>query len=58
MEYVEAGDCATLIKNIGPLPCDLARYVLDGGMGGGVVASGNGLMFFFCEGEGWKFFMN
>ena len=26
MEYVEGGDCATLIKNIGPLPFDMARY--------------------------------
>ena len=25
MEYVEGGDCATLIKNIGPLPLDMAR---------------------------------
>ena len=25
MEYVEGGDCATLIKNIGPLPFDMAR---------------------------------
>ena len=25
MEYVEGGDCATLLKNIGPLPLDLAR---------------------------------
>ena len=28
MEYVEGGDCATLLKNIGgPLPLDLARLV-------------------------------
>ena len=28
MEYVEGGDCATLLKNIGgPLPFDLARLV-------------------------------
>lgn len=25
MEYVEGGDCATLLKNIGPFPLDLAR---------------------------------
>lgn len=25
MEYVEGGDCATLLKNMGPLPVDLAR---------------------------------
>ncbi|XP_046356906.2 microtubule-associated serine/threonine-protein kinase 3-like isoform X5 [Haliotis rufescens] len=25
MEYVEGGDCATLLKNVGPLPLDLAR---------------------------------
>lgn len=25
MEYVEGGDCATLLKNIGPLPLDLSR---------------------------------
>ncbi|XP_041436464.1 microtubule-associated serine/threonine-protein kinase 4 isoform X3 [Xenopus laevis] len=25
MEYVEGGDCATLLKNIGPLPVDMAR---------------------------------
>ncbi|XP_029023714.1 microtubule-associated serine/threonine-protein kinase 1 isoform X2 [Betta splendens] len=25
MEYVEGGDCATLLKNIGPLPVELAR---------------------------------
>lgn len=25
LEYVEGGDCATLIKNIGALPMDLAR---------------------------------
>jgi microtubule-associated serine/threonine kinase len=26
MEYVEGGDCATMLKNIGgPLPLDLAR---------------------------------
>ena len=26
MEYVEGGDCASLLKNSGPLPMDLARY--------------------------------
>ncbi|KAI1289334.1 Microtubule-associated serine/threonine-protein kinase 3 [Halotydeus destructor] len=26
MEYVEGGDCATLLKNIGPLPVDMARF--------------------------------
>lgn len=26
MEYVEGGDCATLLKNIGPLPSDMARF--------------------------------
>lgn len=26
MEYVEGGDCASLLKNNGPLPMDLARY--------------------------------
>ncbi|XP_055591772.1 microtubule-associated serine/threonine-protein kinase 1-like [Uranotaenia lowii] len=26
MEYVEGGDCATLLKNIGPLPFDMARF--------------------------------
>ncbi|XP_054720628.1 microtubule-associated serine/threonine-protein kinase 3-like [Uloborus diversus] len=26
MEYVEGGDCATLLKNMGPLPVDLARF--------------------------------
>lgn len=26
MEYVEGGDCATLLKTIGPLPCDMARF--------------------------------
>uniref|UniRef100_A0A3Q1I5W3 non-specific serine/threonine protein kinase n=1 Tax=Anabas testudineus TaxID=64144 RepID=A0A3Q1I5W3_ANATE len=25
MEYVEGGDCATLLKNIGPLPVEMAR---------------------------------
>ncbi|XP_053303979.1 microtubule-associated serine/threonine-protein kinase 4 isoform X2 [Spea bombifrons] len=25
MEYVEGGDCATLLKNIGPLPVDMAQ---------------------------------
>lgn len=25
MEYVEGGDCASLLKNMGPLPMDLAR---------------------------------
>jgi len=30
LEYVEGGDCATLLKNTGgPLPFDLARYVAD-----------------------------
>lgn len=29
LEYVEGGDCATLLKNTGgPLPFDLARFVL------------------------------
>ena len=28
MEYVEGGDCATLLKNMGPLPLDLAKCVL------------------------------
>lgn len=28
LEYVEGGDCATLIKNIGALPMDLARSVV------------------------------
>ena len=50
MEYVEAGDCATLIKNIGPLPCDLARYVLDGGRGGGGREWSDVL--FFARGKG------
>ena len=27
MEYVEGGDCATLIKNVGCLAFDLARWV-------------------------------
>ena len=27
MEYVEGGDCASLLKNSGPLPMDLARYM-------------------------------
>ena len=26
MEYVEGGDCATLLKNIGALPSDMARF--------------------------------
>lgn len=26
MEYVEGGDCATLLKTIGPLPPDMARF--------------------------------
>ncbi|KAL0276514.1 UNVERIFIED_CONTAM: hypothetical protein PYX00_004073 [Menopon gallinae] len=26
MEYVEGGDCATLLKSIGPLPSDMARF--------------------------------
>ncbi|BES90993.1 Microtubule-associated serine threonine-protein kinase [Nesidiocoris tenuis] len=26
MEYVEGGDCAALVKNIGPLPPDMARF--------------------------------
>ena len=26
MEYVEGGDCASLLKNMGPLPVDMARY--------------------------------
>lgn len=26
MEYVEGGDCAALVKNIGPLPADMARF--------------------------------
>ncbi|XP_065090879.1 microtubule-associated serine/threonine-protein kinase 3 [Ochlerotatus camptorhynchus] len=26
MEYVEGGDCATLLKTIGPLPFDMARF--------------------------------
>lgn len=26
MEYVEGGDCATLLKNTGPLPADMARF--------------------------------
>lgn len=26
MEYVEGGDCATLLKAIGPLPSDMARF--------------------------------
>ena len=25
MEYVEGGDCASLLKNMGPLPLDMAR---------------------------------
>ncbi|XP_055679138.1 microtubule-associated serine/threonine-protein kinase 3 isoform X2 [Lutzomyia longipalpis] len=26
MEYVEGGDCATMLKSIGPLPSDMARF--------------------------------
>lgn len=26
MEYVEGGDCAALLKSIGPLPSDMARF--------------------------------
>jgi len=26
MEYVEGGDCASLLKNIGPLPPDMAKF--------------------------------
>lgn len=26
MEYVEGGDCANLLKNIGPFPPDMARF--------------------------------
>lgn len=26
MEYVEGGDCANLLKNLGPLPSDMARF--------------------------------
>lgn len=26
MEYVEGGDCATLLKNMGPLPPEMARF--------------------------------
>ncbi|CAL4122762.1 unnamed protein product, partial [Meganyctiphanes norvegica] len=26
MEYVEGGDCANLLKNMGPLPLDMARF--------------------------------
>ncbi|KAK3854107.1 hypothetical protein Pcinc_039391 [Petrolisthes cinctipes] len=26
MEYVEGGDCATLLKNMGPLPPDMAKF--------------------------------
>lgn len=29
MEYVEGGDCASLLKNSGPLPMDLARYTFQ-----------------------------
>ena len=25
MEYVEGGDCANLLKNMGPFPADMAR---------------------------------
>ena len=27
MEYVEGGDCANLLKNMGPFPPDMARFV-------------------------------
>ena len=27
MEYVEGGDCANLLKNMGPFPHDMARFV-------------------------------
>lgn len=27
MEYVEGGDCANLLKNMGPFPADMARWV-------------------------------
>ena len=26
MEYVEGGDCANLLKNMGPFPHDMARF--------------------------------
>jgi len=26
MEYVEGGDCASLLKNSGPLPPDMAKF--------------------------------
>jgi microtubule-associated serine/threonine kinase len=26
MEYVEGGDCANLLKNMGPFPPDMARF--------------------------------
>merc|ERR1719370_2128588 len=26
MEYVEGGDCANLLKNMGPFPADMARF--------------------------------
>lgn len=29
MEYVEGGDCASLLKNMGPLPMDLARSYIS-----------------------------
>ena len=29
MEYVEGGDCANLLKNMGPFPHDMARYVIQ-----------------------------
>ena len=29
MEYVEGGDCANLLKNMGPFPADMARYWID-----------------------------
>ena len=28
MEYVEGGDCANLLKNMGPFPHDMARYIV------------------------------
>ncbi|KPP62609.1 hypothetical protein Z043_119195, partial [Scleropages formosus] len=33
MEYVEGGDCATLLKNIGALPVEMARILLITSMG-------------------------
>lgn len=29
MEYVEGGDCANLLKNMGPFPHDMARCVIN-----------------------------